>query len=133
MSATRAAIIMVTIALSGCATYKEVKEMPVNASRVFIGAKAESLSSCVFETSKENGGLYHRSYDVTEKTWFVISEFRTLLGSGNGAYNFSVAFQDTPEGTKVDIRSLSTIWGFPQAPVDRIYESATDCVRALAA
>mgnify|MGYP000497038126 CR=1 FL=1 len=115
--------------LNGCASYKEVKEMEVDSSTTFENVEAGDLSACVWELMKEDGGhIYHRSYDPIKKKWFVVSEFKTLLGSGNGDYNYSVSFQRIAnKNTTVEIRSLKTIWGRAQAPIERILQKAKQC------
>ncbi len=120
------------ILVSGCASYKEVKVMEVDASLTLGDIQAESLSSCTWELLKEiNGQIFHHSYDPIRKTWFVIAEFRTLLGSGNGVYNYSIGFEQIDVSTLIQIRSIQTMWGGTQVPTEKIFEMAKTCQKVL--
>ncbi|MFZ2725037.1 MAG: hypothetical protein WAX77_02165 [Methylococcaceae bacterium] len=131
---TEALILIFCFLLNGCVSYKEVKEMEVKSSTIVDNIDAEELSACVFELMKEEqpldrlgGGMiiYHRNYDPIKKKWFIISE----LGSGSGYYNFSVSFQITGDknSTNTEIRSLNTVWGNAQAPIERIFQLIKQC------
>lgn len=121
--------IVVLLFFQGCATYKQVKELDVNNQIEIQNVKSEMLSECVWELMKEEGDqIYHHSFDPIRNKWFVISEFKTLLGSGNGIYNYSISFEDINNSTsRVQIRSLKTAWGSPEAPVQKIFENAKKC------
>lgn len=126
-------IIMVCFLFHGCASYREVKEMKVNDSVTVENVEADELSACVWELMKEDSGqIFHRSYDPIKKKWFIIAEFRTLLGGGNGIYNFSVSFKDIEnQKTNIEIRSLKTIWGDAQSPTDIIFQQIKQCQDGL--
>ena len=128
-----AIIIIFGLMTEGCVSYKEVKEMEVNESLTIESVGAEELSACTWELMKENGGqIYHRSYDPIRKKWFITSEFTTWTGSGNGVYNYSVSFEDIPgKKTLIEIRSLKTIWGNTQAPIDSIFQQCKKCQASL--
>ena len=123
----------ILLLLAGCVSYQEVKEMPVGAEKVVPGVPADPLSSCVMEASigQDANVALHRRHDVIRKKWFITAEFTSLFGGGEGVYDYSIAFEDTPAGTKMEIRSLKDMWGNLQAPVDQIFATAEDCRAAL--
>lgn len=128
-------IFLCVILISGCATYKQAKTLDVNASKQFDGATAASLSQCTAELLREDLGnmIYHRNFDAIRHKWFIGAEFKTLFGSGNGGYSYSLSFRDTPEKTTiVEVHSQKTIWGSPQAPLKKIFTIIGRCNEALA-
>lgn len=107
--------------------------MKVNESITVENICADELSACAWELMKEDGGeIYHRSYDPIKKKWFIVAEFKALLGGGNGIYNFSVSFEDiADQKTQIEIRSLKTIWGTAQAPSEHIFQQIKQCQDGL--
>lgn len=129
---SKTAVFLLVALLVGCASSKQVKEMSVSESTTIEGVNAERLSSCVFETNVDRRAIYRRNYDVIQRKWFIVSEVTTLLGSGTGSHNYSMAFSDTVDGTLVEIRSRKTVWGEDHAPIEQIFETAEGCKRGLA-
>jgi hypothetical protein len=107
--------------------------MNVSDSTTVEDVKSEVLSLCTWELMKEGGGnIYQRSYDPIRKKWFIIAEFTTLIGGGNGDYRYSVSFEDiSTSKSHVEIRSLKTIWGGNQVSLPKIFEKIKQCKNAL--
>jgi len=124
-------ISVLEILLSGCASYKELKEMTVDKRYEAKGITAKVLSACVEDLLKENqsGAIYSRNFDKIRGQWFVMSEFRTLLGSGNGVYNYSVSFKDIEKKVAIELRSIEDIWGRLQAPDEAIDQYVDLCAK----
>ena len=118
--------------LVGCTSYAGVRDLPVAKSETFkVGY--EQLGHCILEGLRLSVQpfTYIPAIRTEKKTYRIAAEFKTMLGTPGVGFAWEVAvFQSSPSDSKVEARSLNTIWGNPSYPSDEVWVVINECAKA---
>ena len=119
------------VMLAGCTSYAGLRDLPIAKSETFrVGY--EQLGHCILEglrlTVQTFG--YTSAIRPEKKTYRIAAEFKTLLGTPGVGFAWEVAvMQGSPSDSKVEARSLSTIWGTPSYPSEAVWGIVHECAK----
>ena len=120
------------VMLAGCTSYAGLRDLPIAKSETFkVGY--EQLGHCILEGLRLSVRAfgYIPAIRPEKKTYRIAAEFKTLLGTPGIGFAWEVAvLQVTPSDSKVEARSLNTIWGNPGYPGDEVWGIIHECAKA---
>jgi hypothetical protein len=113
------AAVMITagLLLTACTTYRDIREKHPAQVRTVRGEPSR-LADCLIDKLQLNNREAWTGYGSSQTTWHKSLDNRTvhLSESNINGFAWDLALTPTSSGTQAELRSLTSLWGTPQAP-----------------
>ncbi len=139
-----AVAVLLGLALAGCASAQYLESKDPVETREFAGAPLplgecatnrikQAFSGEDFPILRQLGPSEFLEDRFDGKVFRLLAQQASYLGP-NGNHNWSLEFVAASAATtRVELRSISTVWGTPQAPTDELWGLVLDCSARMSA